>query len=85
MSPAQMVFPSPRARPSPDGRAALFTLLDNLRGEKLPDKMTIDLGAGVVAGVNADGWSVRPGSHLSRKPQMRSSCKASTALLPGKC
>jgi hypothetical protein len=30
--------------------------LDNLKGEKLPVKMTVDLAAGVVAGVNREGW-----------------------------
>lgn len=30
--------------------------LDNLKGEKLPVKMTIDLDAGIVAGVDANGW-----------------------------
>jgi hypothetical protein len=32
------------------------TPLDNLKGEKLPFKMTIDLAAGIVAGVNSNGW-----------------------------
>lgn len=30
--------------------------LDNLKGDKLPIKMTIDLAAGVVAGVDRNGW-----------------------------
>jgi hypothetical protein len=30
--------------------------LDNLKGNKLPVKMTIDLASGIVAGVDPDGW-----------------------------
>jgi hypothetical protein len=30
--------------------------LDNLKGEKLPVKMTVDLTAGIVAGVDREGW-----------------------------
>jgi hypothetical protein len=30
--------------------------LDNLRGEKLPVKMTVNLAVGIVAGVDPDGW-----------------------------
>ena len=30
--------------------------LDNLKGEKLPLKMTVDLAAGIVAGVDPNGW-----------------------------
>jgi hypothetical protein len=30
--------------------------LDDLKGEKLPVKMTIDLALGIVAGVDPDGW-----------------------------
>jgi hypothetical protein len=30
--------------------------LDNLKGEKLPVKMTVDLAVGIVAGVAPDGW-----------------------------
>ena len=30
--------------------------LDNLRGEKLPVKMTVDFAMGIVAGVDPDGW-----------------------------
>ncbi len=29
---------------------------DNLKGAKLPVKMTVDLDAGIVAGVGPDGW-----------------------------
>jgi hypothetical protein len=41
--------------------------LDNLKGEKLPVKMMVDLGTGIVAGVDPDGWvnATRIGS-LSR-------------------
>lgn len=30
--------------------------LDNLKGEKLPVKVTVDLAAGIVAGVDPGGW-----------------------------
>jgi hypothetical protein len=30
--------------------------LDSLRGAKLPIKVTVDLAAGIVAGVDPDGW-----------------------------
>jgi hypothetical protein len=30
--------------------------LDNLKGEKLPVKMTADLAVGIIAGVDPDGW-----------------------------
>lgn len=30
--------------------------LDNLKGERLPVKVTVDLNAGIVAGVDPDGW-----------------------------
>jgi hypothetical protein len=30
--------------------------VDNLKGEKLPVKVTVDLGVGIVAGVSLDGW-----------------------------
>jgi hypothetical protein len=30
--------------------------LDNLKGEKLPVKVTVDFAAGIVAGVDPDGW-----------------------------
>jgi hypothetical protein len=29
---------------------------DNLKGEKLPLKMTVDIAAGIVAGVDPNGW-----------------------------
>jgi hypothetical protein len=29
---------------------------DNIKGEKLPVKMTIDLAAGIVAGIDPNGW-----------------------------
>jgi hypothetical protein len=32
------------------------TPLDNLRGEKLPVKLTVDFEAGIVAGVDSKGW-----------------------------
>jgi hypothetical protein len=35
---------------------AQCTPLDNLKGEKLPVKITVDLAAGVVAGVDPEGW-----------------------------
>jgi hypothetical protein len=30
--------------------------LDNLKGEKLPVKVTVDFEAGIVAGVDREGW-----------------------------
>jgi hypothetical protein len=55
------------AAPSPQHDCVLKTLnsckadgscstLDNLKGEKLPVKVTVDLGTGIVAGVDPDGW-----------------------------
>src|SRR5260221_630942 len=43
--------------------------LDNLKGEKLPVKVTIDFALGIVAGVDPDGWvnATRIGS-LARTP-----------------
>lgn len=32
------------------------TALDNLKGEKLPLKMTVDLSTGIIAGVDRNGW-----------------------------
>lgn len=32
------------------------TPVDNLKGEKLPVKVTVDFDAGIIAGVDPDGW-----------------------------
>jgi hypothetical protein len=30
--------------------------LDNLKGEKLPVKVTVDVAAGIIAGIDPEGW-----------------------------
>jgi hypothetical protein len=58
---------APATPPAPQHNCVLKTLsacnadaqctpLDNLKGEKLPVKITVDLAAGIVAGVDPDGW-----------------------------
>jgi hypothetical protein len=46
--------------------------LDDLKGEKLPVKMTIDFALGIVAGVDPDGWvnATRIGSLARTQDQL---------------
>lgn len=41
--------------------------LDNLKGEKLPVKVTVDLETGIIAGIDAEGWvAATPIASLAR-------------------